>query len=60
MQAQMEADLPVLSAVLTPHHFQDTEAQRHFFLEHFKVKGREVAEACLEILALRDRLASAA
>ncbi len=60
MQAQMEADLPVLSVVLTPHHFQDTEAQRQFFLEHFKVKGREAAEACLEILALRARLASAA
>ena len=60
MQAQMEADLPILSAVLTPHHFQDTEAQRRFFLEHFKVKGREVAEACLDILALRERLAPAA
>ncbi len=60
MQVQMETDLPVLSAVLTPHNFQDTEAQRHFFLEHFKVKGREVAEACLEILALRTRLAPAA
>jgi len=60
MQAQMEADLPVLSAVLTPHQFQDTEAQRHFFLEHFKVKGREAAQACLEILALRETLAPAA
>ncbi len=60
MQAQMEVDLPILSAVLTPHHFQDTEAQRRFFLEHFKLKGREAAQACLEILALRDRLAAAA
>ena len=60
MQAQMEADLPILSAVLTPHHFQDSEAHRRFFLEHFKIKGREAAEACLEILALRDRLAPAA
>ena len=60
MQAQMEADLPVLSAVLTPHHFQDSEAHRRFFLEHFKLKGRETAQACLEILALRDRLAAAA
>ncbi len=60
MQVQMETDLPVLSAVLTPHHFQDTEAQRHFFLEHFKIKGREVAEACLDILALRETLAPAA
>ncbi len=60
MRVQMETDLPVLSAVLTPHHFQDTEAQRHFFLEHFKVKGREAAEACLDILALRETLAPAA
>jgi 6,7-dimethyl-8-ribityllumazine synthase len=60
MQAQMEADLPVLSVVLTPHHFHDGEAQRRFFLEHFKVKGREAAGACLEILALREKLASAA
>jgi 6,7-dimethyl-8-ribityllumazine synthase len=60
MQAQMEADLPILSAVLTPHHFQNTEAHRRFFLEHFKIKGREAAEACLEILALREKLAPAA
>jgi 6,7-dimethyl-8-ribityllumazine synthase len=60
MQAQMEADLPVLSAVLTPHHFQDTEAHRQFFREHFKVKGREAAEACLDILALRESLVAAA
>ncbi len=60
MQAQMDADLPVLSVVLTPHHFQDTEAHRRFFLEHFKVKGREAAEACLSILALRETLAPAA
>ncbi len=60
MQAQMEADLPIFSVVLTPHQFQDSEAQRQFFLEHFKLKGREAAEACLEILALRETLASAA
>ena len=60
MQAQMESDLPILSAVLTPHHFQDSEAQRHFFLAHFKIKGREVAKACLEILALREKFAPAA
>jgi len=60
MQAQMETDLPILSAVLTPHTFQDTAAHRQFFLEHFQVKGREAAEACLEILALREKLAPAA
>ena len=60
MQAQMDADVPVLSAVLTPHHFQDSDAHRKFFLDHFKLKGREVAEACLSVLAVRDKLSAAA
>ncbi len=60
MQAQLDADLPVLSAVLTPHHFQDSEEHRRFFLAHFKVKGREAAEACLSVLAARRALPSAA
>ncbi len=60
MQAQLDADLPVLSAVLTPHHFHDSEEHRQFFLAHFKVKGREVAEACLSVLAVRRTLLSAA
>ncbi len=60
MQAQLDADLPVLSAVLTPHHFHDSEEHRQFFLAHFKVKGREVAEACLSVLAVRGAMLSAA
>ena len=60
MQAQLDADLPMLSAVLTPHHFHDSEEHRQFFLAHFKVKGREVAEACLSVLAVRRALPSAA
>ena len=60
MQAQLEADLPMLSAVLTPHHFHDCEAHRRFFLEHFQVKGREAAGACLSVLTLRGALPSAA
>lgn len=60
MQAQMDADVPVLSAVLTPHSFHDGEEHRRFFLEHFQVKGREVAEAALGILSLRRYLPPAA
>ncbi|MEQ9641398.1 MAG: 6,7-dimethyl-8-ribityllumazine synthase [Alphaproteobacteria bacterium] len=60
MQAQMEADVPVLSAVLTPHNFHDGEEHRRFFLDHFQVKGREVAEACLGILSIRRYLPPAA
>ena len=60
MQAQMESDVPVLSAVLTPHHFHDCEEHRRFFLDHFNVKGREVAEACLAVLAIQSKLPSVA
>lgn len=60
MQAQMESDVPLLSAVLTPHRFHDCEEHRRFFLEHFRVKGREVAEACLAVLDLRRGQAQAA
>jgi 6,7-dimethyl-8-ribityllumazine synthase len=60
MQAQMETDVPVLSAVLTPHHFHDSAEHRRFFLEHIKVKGREAAEACVAVTATRQRILSAA
>ena len=61
MQAQMEADVPILSAVLTPHHFHDSEEHKAFFHAHFAVKGKEAARACVEIIATRNKtLASAA
>ena len=59
MQAQLDTDVPVLSTVLTPHNFQETEAHRRFFLDHFQVKGREAAHACLAVLALRQGAAAA-
>ncbi|WP_420564985.1 6,7-dimethyl-8-ribityllumazine synthase [Thalassobaculum sp.] len=51
MQAQMESDVPVLSAVLTPHQFHESAEHRAFFLDHFRLKGREVAAACLAVTA---------
>lgn len=60
MQAQMEADVPVLSAVLTPHRFHESDEHRAFFLEHFRVKGREVAEACLAVIDDPTPVATAA
>ena len=50
MRAQMDTDVPVLSAVLTPHHFHDSAEHQAFFREHFKVKGRELAEACMAVI----------
>ncbi|MDH5453882.1 MAG: 6,7-dimethyl-8-ribityllumazine synthase, partial [Paracoccaceae bacterium] len=31
MRAQMDSDVPVLSVVLTPHHYQETETHNAFF-----------------------------
>jgi len=60
MQAQMETDVPVLSAVLTPHHFHESEEHKRFFMAHFKVKGREAAEACMAVMKLRAAVATVA
>jgi 6,7-dimethyl-8-ribityllumazine synthase len=50
MQVQLETEVPVLSCVLTPHHFHEHDEHRQFFRDHFKVKGREVAVACAATL----------
>ena len=58
MQVQLETETPVLSAVLTPHHFHGSSEHVQFFREHFVVKGAEAARACVDtigkIAALRD------
>ncbi|MEX0582139.1 MAG: 6,7-dimethyl-8-ribityllumazine synthase [Sneathiella sp.] len=46
MQVQLDCGVPILSVVLTPHHFQETDAHRNFFREHFIIKGQEAAKAC--------------
>ena len=55
MQVQLESNVPVLSAVLTPHHFQETETHWTFFKNHFEIKGKEAANACRSILETRKR-----
>lgn len=58
MRAQMDTDVPVLSVVLTPHHFQESEAHMAFFREHFVQKGKEAARAARAICELRGSLAA--
>ncbi len=60
MQVQMDSDVPVLSAVLTPHNFHESEEHRRFFHEHFMVKGEEAAKACLALLETRLAIRQAA
>ena len=50
MDIQLELEVPILSVVLTPHQFQETEAHEQFFFDHFKIKGTEAANACAKTL----------
>jgi 6,7-dimethyl-8-ribityllumazine synthase len=57
MTVQLESKVPVISLVLTPHHFHDHDEHRRFFLEHFIVKGAEAAQACAATIASLGKLA---
>ncbi len=56
MRVQLDTDVPVLSAVLTPRHFHEHEEHHRFFREHFLVKGAEAANACALTLENMRRL----
>ena len=43
MRVQLDTGVPVISAVLTPHHFHEHETHRAFFFEHLETKGAEAA-----------------
>ncbi len=53
MRVQLDTGVPIFSAVLTPHNFHGTTDHKQFFFDHFKEKGREVAEACLTMMEMR-------
>ena len=48
MRVQLDTEVPVLSAVLTPRDFHEHDDHLRFFSEHFVKKGTEVARACLQ------------
>ncbi len=51
MRVQLDTEVPVMSAVLTPRDFHEHEEHHRFFSEHFVKKGIEVARACIETIA---------
>ena len=53
----LDTNVPVLSAVLTPHNFQESEAHIAFFRDHFVIKGKEAAHAARQILDARAQVA---
>ena len=50
MTLQLETGVPILSAVLTPHHFHEHVEHRKYFHRHFAIKGTEAAEACVKTI----------
>ena len=51
MRVQLDTGVPVLSVVLTPHHFHEHATHQQFFSEHLVHKGEEAAQACLRTVA---------
>ena len=46
MQVQLETEVPVLTAVLTPHNFHEHDEHSSYYSRHFVKKGIELANAC--------------
>jgi 6,7-dimethyl-8-ribityllumazine synthase len=60
MRVQLDTEVPIFSAVLTPRDFHDNEEHHQFFSEHFVKKGTEVARCCLESLTSLETVGAAA
>ena len=58
MQVQLQTEIPIFSAVLTPQQFHEHAAHFDFFRQHFAIKGVEVAQACVNTLLSLDHLGS--
>ena len=56
MQVSLETEVPILSAVLTPHQFQGHEEHVDFFKRHMIGKGEELARSCVAIGVSLDAL----
>ena len=52
----LQTDTPILSICLTPHHFHETAHHTAIYRDHFKIKGREAAEAALAITSVHSNL----
>jgi 6,7-dimethyl-8-ribityllumazine synthase len=56
MRVQLETDVPVFSAVLTPHQFHEHAEHLAYFSRHFALKGHELADAVDSTLAGLERI----
>lgn len=60
LDVSLQTDTPILSICLTPHHFQETAHHTAIYADHFKIKGREAADAALAITGVYQNLLEAA
>jgi 6,7-dimethyl-8-ribityllumazine synthase len=58
MRVQLDTNVPIISVVLTPHHFHEHDTHTGFFAEHFALKGAEGARACMQTIDSLQRLAA--
>jgi 6,7-dimethyl-8-ribityllumazine synthase len=59
MRVQLDTEVPVISAVLTPQQFHEHDDHKRFFENHFLVKGAEAARACARTIEALSHLAAA-
>jgi 6,7-dimethyl-8-ribityllumazine synthase len=57
MRVQLDTDVPVFSAVLTPHHFHEHDEHLAYFARHFELKGTELASAIAATLSAEVTMA---
>jgi 6,7-dimethyl-8-ribityllumazine synthase len=50
MRVMLDTGIPILSMILTPKNSYEHDRDKQFFLEHFKLKGEELANAALATL----------
>jgi 6,7-dimethyl-8-ribityllumazine synthase len=50
MRVMLDTGMPILSMILTPSNAYDENRDAPFFLEHFRLKGEELANAALATL----------
>jgi 6,7-dimethyl-8-ribityllumazine synthase len=56
MRVQLDTDVPVISVVLTPHHFHEHVEHSSYFEHHLAVKGAEAARTCATTMAMLAQL----
>ncbi|CCK75924.1 6,7-dimethyl-8-ribityllumazine synthase [Oleispira antarctica RB-8] len=55
MQIQLETEVPVVTAVLTPHNFHEHGEHVEYYSHHFIKKGVELANACDQAIQLTEQ-----